>query len=80
MAATKTKDQIATIIQKYTRGWLARREYDRLMDEELVFLGMKPAPRPEDPRDDPFSETWPTTSSARCNTPTRLSTSPRTKT
>ena len=54
LAATKTKDQIATIIQKYTRGWLARREYDRLMDEELVFLGMKPAPRPEDPRDDPI--------------------------
>lgn len=54
LAATKTKDQIATIIQKYARGWLARREYDRLMDEELVFLGMKPAPRPEDPRDDPI--------------------------
>ena len=54
LAATKTKDQIATIIQKYTRGWLARREYDRLMDEELVFLGMKPAPRPEDARDDPI--------------------------
>ena len=54
LAATKTKDQIATVIQKYARGWLARREYERLMDEELVFLGMRPAPRPEDPRDDPI--------------------------
>ena len=54
LAATKTKDEIATVIQKYARGWLARREYERLMDEELVFLGMRPAPRPEDPRDDPI--------------------------